>query len=237
MGLPRAPLTCACAPAAANPFAEAQANYGEEGGAFARNLVASDAEPRECGRVFRVVAAAAAAAAAAPPAAHVPGEVARCAAAAAATAAALAQIYVWKGDEGDHRFFPFAAPLLDGEPPAGAGGGDDAPLPDSALHAALAGALYPALRFAPRALDDEVADLAAARADDEEEANEVDGVYEADAWRAAAAALRAAGLRRLTYFRPRDGDADNRGCVFPHFVVGVTPGGSLAGAAGLTVWT
>ena len=144
--------------------------------------------------------------------------------------AALADLYVGRGDEGDHRWLPFVAPVLEGEDFDAV---DETGLVRwEALHAACGGALWSELRFRVCALQTE-ADRLVEEGDDEEMP-----AIEAAAWRAAEAAMRGHGAERITFFRPIENDRSaNRGCVFPFFVVGVTPAGSLAGVSGLTVWT
>jgi hypothetical protein len=217
---------CACARSPSLILSDAQESYGGDDGdddAFPRNMIARDAHFRACGRLWRGDDAGDA-----PSVAHVEGEVYFCARASAAAAEGLRDVYVWRGDEGDHKWAPFSAPLLHGE--TGAAG---EPLLTSAdIRAALGGALYSALQFNVRALDDVVDELDAT-------AGESENAGEANAWRVAAAALRECGLGALVYARPIElpGGDRNRGCVFPHFILGKTPLGSLAGVVGLTVWT
>jgi len=231
LGAPGAGVRCACAVADdLGAFSEAADDYGvgdEPLAPFAHNLISSAAALAACGRLYAAHGVEGAAV-------HVAGEATACAAAAAAAAAALAGVYVGRGDEGDHRWAPFSVPLIVGEAPFAAAEAAG-PLDAAALRAACGGALQPELGFEARAADDASLvefDAAAAAAGDVDAQRNMD---DAIAWLAAVHEL-GARLGRITYLRPLEG-RDTRGCVFPHFLVGVTQAGSLAGVFGLTVWT
>lgn len=187
---------------------------------FPHNCLSARAVLRACGRLHCTSHAPAL-----PAGPHAPGEVALCGALAGAVAAALAPFYVGRGDEGDHRWAPFALPV------AGDGGilhtADD-PISGEELLAAACGALWPALVFSPRPLAEVAAELDAREGEE--------ATNEGAAWRAAAAALEAAGARGGAYLRPveRGGFGPS---VMPHFLLARTPAGSLVGAVGATVWT
>jgi hypothetical protein len=146
---------------------------------------------------------------------HEPGEAERCVELAQRCAAALSGVYVQRGDESDHRFEPFSAPAAAGAPWAR--------VDEGALSAACGGALCPQLRFEATPL-----------------ADYLDGCEEdVEAYRSLAALFEAEGCRQATSFRPlelREGNL-RLTCVYPHFIVALTPGGSLVGVFGLTVWT
>jgi hypothetical protein len=59
---------------------------------------------------------------------------------------------------------------------------------------------------------------------------------EVKAWKDAVNALESHGIKRISYFRPIEG-REAPGCVFPHFIIGVTKLGSITGVVGITVWT
>lgn len=232
---------CSCAPralATGTPaWSDAADSHGysqsEVAGAlpgFPANMVHEHSVVAACGRIFspaRVDAAAVDE--------HAAGEVAKCAAIAAAAAAALEDLYVRRGDEGDHCWQPFCAPLLEGEDFDAVDETTEGVLREAALHAACGGALWPELRFKVHTLEFEACRVVdEAEGDDELEAQ---SLAEAAAWRAAEAAMRAHGAERVTFFRPLEHNGANYGCIFPHFAVGVTPAGSLAGVVGVTVWT
>lgn len=221
-----APLTAAAASSNAwcSDACSVDDDTGDNSG-VSYNIVSSRAVIAACGRVYHPSNIAAARICE-----HFPGEAARCSAISAAATSALADLYVGRGDEGDHHWLPFVAPLLEGEVFDVV---DETGLVRcEALHAACGGALWSELRFRVCALQTE-SDRLVEEGDEEERP-----AIEAAAWRAAEAAMRAHGAERITFFRPIENDRSaNRGCVFPFFVVGVTPAGSLAGVSGLTVWT
>lgn len=146
---------------------------------------------------------------------HEPGEAERCVELAQSCAAALSGVYVQRGDESDHCFEPFSAPAAAGAPWAR--------VDEGALSAACGGALCPQLRFEATPL-----------------ADYLDGCEEdEEAYRSLAALFEAEGCSQATCFRPLElSEGDLRlTCVYPHFIVALTPGGSLVGVFGLTVWT
>lgn len=230
------PRVCSCEPRVAvadTLWCEAAIDYGEgdgNGGGFARNNIHSRASASACGRLFPPGLAPAGVP-------HVAGEVELTAVLAAAAAAPLEGMYTHRGDEGDHPWCAVSFPLLEGET-FDVDDGDDAAgehgglLSVASLRAALSGTLLASLEFRTHSLEDEVVEVAARDSDDPEE-----DAREAAAWRAVAAALAAAGGRRATFFRPVEGRDGECGCVFPFFALAATPSGSLAGVAGLTVWT
>jgi hypothetical protein len=113
------------------------------------------------------------------------------------------------------------------------GSSDTAIVTVDALRAACDGALFPALGFKATPIEEEIS-----RLEREAEGDGDNSENQALAWRSAVAAMVVCEISHITYFRPvENNNSDNRGCVFPHFIVGYSPKGSLAGVVGLTVWT
>jgi len=240
-----------CAPLPNAPLAphwlELCADYdvGEDDAAlpFVNNNVARDAVAFPCGRIASAAAAA--------PHAHAAGEAERCGAIAARAEAALAGLYVGLGDEGDHRWRAFSAPaLLGGHGGGDAGGAVGGLVTPAELRAALGGALVPGLEFRAVPLADALADFARRRETEVDPAREPNRVAgEGECFGAFERALGGGGVGNnvaaaagfehgsQTYLRPLDVRVAGGGCVFPHFLVARTLGGSLVGVLGSTVWT
>ena len=220
-------LRCECAPLPniGAAWEEAANNYGIEGEGhpWTCNLIAETSVVRDCGRIFVSQDGLESQQ-------HVPGEVDLCRTAGAAAELALKETYVQRGDEGDHKWRAFFAPLLEQEKIVGGNDNDPEPLSPESIKLACGGALWPALGFSASSVSDEIGRLEGR--DDDEGSN--DG--QVFAWKNAVTALSDLGVSRITYFRPLEGH-ETCGCVFPHFIVGVTPQGSLTGVVGLTVWT
>jgi len=221
--------TCDAAPALLAPWLEVMDSYGVEDGGLGpnadprwpRNVLATDAVLRACGRPCSASVVA-------PALPHAPGDAAACAAAAAAMAAALAGLYVRRGDEGDHAWFAFSAPALAGaaEPPPPL----DALVLQDELRAACGGALSPHIAYRSTALAEE---LAAVRAEAEPQAGE------AAALEALGAAPQpegvGAGVTLLRPLEPRG--AGMPPSVYTFFLLRRTSAGGLCGVAGHAVWT
>ena len=202
---------------------EATTTYGIDGPGhpWTNNTVSETSVKRECGRIYGSLENS-------ERQSHVFGEIKACTEAAFAAEEALKDIYVWRGDEGDHKWISFCSPLLEHEA-VGGNANDTGPLAVESLKRACGGALWPKLNFSSSEVAAEILRL---ESRDGEEGNDGQVV----AWSAAVSALCAHGVSRLTYFRPIE-DHDCPGCVFPHFIVGITRGGSITGVCGLTVWT
>ena len=199
-------------------------NPGAPNSLFPHNAVSIRVQARACGRLH-----CSSHASVLPPGEHAAGEAALCAALSGAVSAALAPYFVGRGDEGDHRWQPFALPAMppppapEVPPPRGLVSGEE-------LLSAACGALWPELAFAPPRPAAEVAAELDAREGEE-------ATNEGAAWRAAAAALEAAGARGAAYLRPVERGGGFGPSVWPHFLLARTPTGSLVGAVGATVWT
>jgi hypothetical protein len=219
-------FVCECAsagPDALAPWQEVMDSYGIESEApnsdprFPHNCVASDARVLACGRLQ----SASVVTSALP---HAPSEVAACRAAAARIEALLADRYVSRGDEGDHRWRAFSAPALEGERAAEA-----ALVGEDELRSACGGALWPAVKYRCSPL---AAEIARVREEDEE-----NGAAEAEALQALAdEAARELGLRALTFMRPVE-PGGMQPAVYTFFIVGRTERGGLCGVFGHAVWT
>jgi hypothetical protein len=222
---------CSILPEQGIAWREASETYGIEGtgSPWVHNLVDSAAVVRSCGRIFGSVEDSNRPCGSK----HVVGEEDVCHQAAIAASEALRDIYVWLGDEGDHKWQPFRAPRIEGEETHLQGSSDTAIVAVDALRAACGGALFPALGFEATPIEEKISRIER-EADDDGDNN----ANQALAWRSAVAAMVVCEVSHITYFRPVEySDSDNRGCVFPHFIVGYSPQGSLAGVVGLTVWT
>jgi hypothetical protein len=178
------------------------------------NSIAADAVGYSCGRIGSARDER--------PHRHRSSEVKLCHDVARRCAEILEDCLVPFGDEGDHPWFPFAAPAILDEAIPGR-------LTFDVLQRACGGALYPDLApsFQPlRKIIEEVAGQG-------REKEELSAYSELVAY-----LEKHRELRLPTYIRPReDCSGDNPASVVPHFFVALTKNGSLVGVAGLTVWT
>lgn len=152
---------------------------------------------------------------------------------------ALSSIYVNRGDESDHRWRPFLAPKDPGQ--------HRARVDEDTLRWACGGALCPQLKVKQRTLEqylqeyrERLAEHARSDYPNEVESYVVEQIRPYETFRDL---LLGCGCTQLTAFSPLEMDrriapgALQLTCVYPHFMVGLTPGGSLVGVFGLTVWT
>lgn len=190
---------------------------------WVRNAVAADVVGCTCGAVGSASTWAPL---------HCAKEAALCRAIADECVAALAGVDVRRGDESDHPWCAFVAPATPGAPWTA--------LDVHTLREAMGGSLCPQLEFKTAPLGDYLAEYRASVARDGEDDGGA-GNRAMSGYFAALAVLQRHGCTQLSGWRPLEMGGRERSlaltCVYPHFMLGLTPGGSVVGVFGLTVWT
>ena len=224
-------------------FQEVADNYGIEGDGspWGHNLIDSLSKLHSCGRIYggsttnNTNTNTTNATLSPTTFPHKMGEVDLCTTAASACSAALSNIYVYHGDESDHRWTNFTVQIIEGENFLSSTSNDnesvDTPLSATIIHKSFNLALFPDLNFVVTPIVLEIGKMEV-----EEAAQNAPDHGEVKAWKDAVNALEAHGIKRISYFRPVEGH-HVPGCVFPHFIIGFTPLGSITGVIGITVWT
>jgi hypothetical protein len=183
---------------------------------FPHNVIATDAQLSACGRLSSASVVK-------NHISHVAGDVELCRALSSAMAAALEGKYVGLGDEGDHTYFAFCAPGLEGVPKS------QGLVSPEELRSACCGSLSPLIEFKCCPLGEEVERLR------EEEEGGWEG--EVERWEKCAALAREHGAEGLTFMRPMEPRDILPPAVYPFFIVGRSAGGGVCGVCGFVVWT